>query len=183
MDFQIRTKRLELRPFAMSDLDDFQALCSQVEVFTYLPSGTTTGEETRERLARIVKSYERDDLPGVFAAVARLSDERVIGWCGLGPLPPRPEDTEVFYALNPDYWGRGYATEAARAMVGFGFKEMGLDRIVAVVKPGNSASCRVIEKLGMGRQGSLENVPEKHAFFAGLLYYTIAAELFMETNP
>jgi ribosomal-protein-alanine N-acetyltransferase len=70
------------------------------------------------------------------------------GWCGLGFLPETNE-VEVAYLLGKPFWGRGYATEAARASVRYGFETIGVDEIVAIVHPENTASRRVIAKLGM----------------------------------
>lgn len=61
----------------------------------------------------------------------------------------KPEDVEIFYGLSNEYWGQGLATEAAKAMLHYGFDIIGLKRIIAVVKPDNIASRKVIEKIGM----------------------------------
>jgi RimJ/RimL family protein N-acetyltransferase len=81
-------------------------------------------------------------------AVSMREDNRVVGWAGLEYLPDLGE-TEVAYLLSRHVWGRGYATEAARAAVRFGFKSAGLDRIIGLVHPENIGSRRVLEKCGM----------------------------------
>jgi [ribosomal protein S5]-alanine N-acetyltransferase len=81
-------------------------------------------------------------------AVVTRADNRVVGWNGLEYLPELVE-TEVAYLLSKRVWGRGYATEAARAAVEFGFERAGLNKIIGLVHPGNAGSVRVLEKCGM----------------------------------
>jgi len=85
-------------------------------------------------------------------AVTGSSAGAMIGFCGLKRLAEF-DAVDVGFRFLPQYWGRGYATEAARASVAFGFGTLGLDRIIALVLPENGASIRVIEKLGMRRVG------------------------------
>ena len=73
---------------------------------------------------------------------------RLIGFCGLQPLPGTP-DIEIGWWLARVWWGRGLATEAARAALGDGFARVGLGRIVAIAQPANTASIRIMRKLGM----------------------------------
>ena len=63
----------------------------------------------------------------------------------------RARRTDIGYRLHPDYWGKGLATEAARATLRYGFETLALDEVIALVLPGNAASIRVLEKLGMAR--------------------------------
>ena len=90
---------------------------------------------------------------GVWASVERESG-RLAGTLILKPLVEGPE-IEVGYHLARWAWGRGFATEGARALLRYGFETVGLDRIVAVVHPDNGASLRVIERLGMNPRGTI----------------------------
>jgi ribosomal-protein-alanine N-acetyltransferase len=96
----------------------------------------------------------------------RSSDE-VIGVTGLTHLDDGPE-VEVGYRFLNRCWGRGYATEAARASIAYGFSELGLDRIVAVTLPKNIASRRVMEKCGMSFVGVM------HVYGSAQVKYAIA---------
>ena len=90
-------------------------------------------------------------------AVERRDDGRFLGDCGLQPLEHKGPEVELGYDLHPDVWGQGLATEAARAVVQAARGPLGLDRVVAVVKPANAASRRVLEKAGLreaGRRGA-----------------------------
>jgi RimJ/RimL family protein N-acetyltransferase len=112
-----------------------------------------------ERL--ILHPFEPDDAEDLHAA---HSDPSTFAYLGLQILEDGPE-VELGYKLGPEYRGRGYATEAGRAWLAYGFETLGLDRIVAVAWPENAASWRVMEKLGMTRVG-----PGHHYGHETLLY-------------
>jgi len=84
---------------------------------------------------------------GWWATLLR-SDHTFIGWSGLQFLP-ETDETEIAYLLDPDFWGQGLATEAAKAGLRYGLDELGMETIVAIVHPENAASRRVIDKLGL----------------------------------
>jgi ribosomal-protein-alanine N-acetyltransferase len=79
----------------------------------------------------------------------------LIGWNGLQYLP-ETEEVEVGFLLSRAHWGKGLATEGAAASLGYGFERLELESIVGIVHPENAASQRVLEKLGMSRQGAAE---------------------------
>ena len=90
-------------------------------------------------------------------AVERRADGRFLGDCGLQPLEHTGPEVELGYDLHPDVWGQGLATEGAAAVVEAALGPLGLERVVAVVKPANAASRRVLEKAGLreaGRRGA-----------------------------
>jgi ribosomal-protein-alanine N-acetyltransferase len=88
----------------------------------------------------------------VWAVVEKVSGE-MIGHAGLLHFRDYPDEVEVLYALGKVWWGQGYAGEAARACVQYGFETAGLEQIYAVAYPENKASQRVMEKSGMVSQG------------------------------
>ncbi len=102
---------------------------------------------------------------GVWSVEERASGE-LIGHCGLGTLEEIPE-VEVLYALAPAYWGKGLASEAARASVRFGFEQAGLARIIALAFPNNIGSRRVMERAG------LHYLKDTRLFDHDLVYYEI----------
>ena len=104
-------------------------------------------EESRRRLERLVEHQERHGFS--LWAVTDRESAAVMGDCGLILYGHRGPEIELAYRLAKPYWGRGYATEAARAWVAHGFEELALDRIVAETHPDNAASRRVLEKVGM----------------------------------
>jgi GrpB-like predicted nucleotidyltransferase (UPF0157 family)/RimJ/RimL family protein N-acetyltransferase len=146
----IETERLLLRSKTLDDLDAMHELLGDPDVAAWLQGQPFDRDETRERLLRNMR-LERQ-LGFAMWAVVERSSGKVIGHCGLQHLDGGPE-VEVGWALVPSRWGRGYATEAARASVARGFEQLGLEEIVAVTRPDNARSRRVMEKLGMTYEG------------------------------
>jgi ribosomal-protein-alanine N-acetyltransferase len=148
---RIETERLALRPAVAADAEDLHAVLSDPSTFEYMGSDPERSiDGTRERIeGKAARQAERGF--SLWAVVERSSG-RVIGDCGFQLLEGGP-DIELGYKLGREFRGRGYATEAARACLEFGFEELGLDRIVAVAWPDNTASRRVMEKIGMTLAG------------------------------
>jgi ribosomal-protein-alanine N-acetyltransferase len=143
----ITTARLLLRPLAESDADPLYRVMADRDVMRYFPRPDPPSREQIERLITAQLKHWAEHRFGWWAVQLRASGT-LIGWSGLQFLP-ETDETEVAYLLGKDYWGRGLATEAARAGLRFGFETLELERIVAIVHPENAASRRVIEKLGM----------------------------------
>lgn len=141
------TERLLLRPMDPGDEDELHAVWSARAALDALGDpGPWSRRATRDRLARKVAHQSAHGF-GTWAVCER-DGGRLVGEAGLQHLEDGPQ-IEVGWRLAPEVWGRGYATEAARAWLHAGFRELALDRIVAVVEPGNAASRRVAEKAGM----------------------------------
>ncbi len=148
----IDTARLRLRPFSPNDAPAYHtAILSDPDVMRYLPGREPLPvEQTAANLDRIREHWEQRNY-GLWAVIHRAND-RLIGHCGLHMLPEGTA-VEVVYALARAYWGQGLAAEAAHASLRYGFETLGLDRIIAVAVPANTASLRVMEKIGMAYQG------------------------------
>jgi ribosomal-protein-alanine N-acetyltransferase len=162
----LSTARLRLRPFAPADADDHRRLYADVEVTRYLGNGPFLGAEAEARSRRALEHFVAHWTArgfGVWAVLEQASG-RFVGQCGLNVLPDRPE-VEVLYAFERAVWGRGYATEAARAALDYGFAVAGLDRIVAVARPENLASRHVLDKLGMRYHGEVEVYGVRAAYY------------------
>ena len=108
-------------------------------------------EDSERRLQQLVEHQERHGFS--LWAVTDRSNGTVMGDAGLIHFAQRGPEIELAYRLAKPYWGRGFATEAARAWLDHGFGELGLDRIIAVAHPENAASQRVLEKVGMRFEG------------------------------
>ncbi len=178
-DLRLETERLIVRAYTMADLSELYAIVSQKEVMEFLPEGIMSREETEKALRWIIECYGKNTprkLVKFSVGVAEKSTGKLIGWCGLGPLEFDPSEIEIYYGLSPAYWGRGFTTEAAKALLQYGFETIGRSRIVAIVKPENIASQRVIEKLGLIYQKRIGRLPKKFRFFEGLLYYALNGE-------
>lgn len=122
--------------------------------------GVQSAAWVHQWLQRRLEDYRQEPGLGVWAVVEKSSGE-VMGYCGLFFFPDvcgQPE-IEIGYRLARSHWGRGYATEAARAVRDYAFQTLGVQRLIALVDPENTASIRVAEKLGM--------VYEKDVMFPG----------------
>jgi RimJ/RimL family protein N-acetyltransferase len=147
----LETERLRLRPATIDDLDEWLAISRDAET-AWWGEPSSTLEDARANLEKEVANQERYGFS--LWAVELESDGEVIGATGLQHLADHDE-IEVGYRFLQEHWGRGYATEAAQAAIGFGFEELALDRIVAVTLPTNHASRRVMEKCGLNFVGAV----------------------------
>lgn len=147
----LRTKRLILRRWRQSDLIAFAALKADPKVMEFL-ANCLGRVESDEIAARIEERFERYGFG--FWAVEVISGEAFIGFVGLN-VPTFQTHfipcVEIGWRLAADYWSRGYATEAARAALRFGFCELELPEIVSFTTVANTRSQRVMERLGMIR--------------------------------
>jgi ribosomal-protein-alanine N-acetyltransferase len=160
---RLETERLILRPFEPGDAEELHPVHAEPSTFEYTGTEPPTSiEETRARIERI-RARLADPVSGPWAVVEKASG-RLIGDAGLQVLEDGPE-VELGYKLGREWRGRGFATEAGRAWLAYGFETLGLDRIVAVAWPENTASWRVMEKCGMTRVG-----PGHHYGHDTLLY-------------
>ena len=148
----IETERLILRPMSTRDAADMFDYASRGEVTRYLLwSPHNTVSYTREYLSYIEKRYRVGDFYD-WAVVERASG-RMIGTCGFTSIDLSNRRGEIGYVLNPDFHRRGYAPEAACAVMDFGFSRLELNRIEARFMQGNEPSRRVAEKIGMSFEG------------------------------
>jgi ribosomal-protein-alanine N-acetyltransferase len=163
---EIETERLLLRLFCEADLDDYAArIFADPQVTRYLPPRLIPAQErARRALTYITNHWERNGY-GIWA-VTDKADVQFIGQCGLNYLQETGE-VEVDYALAKAYWGKGIASEAAREAVRFAFEVLELERIIGLVVPENTASRRVLEKLGF------TYVKETHLFDLDLVCYEL----------
>jgi len=146
----IETDRLTLRPFAAGDLDDLYAYLSSADVVQYMYWQARDREQTGEALQTRIGQDRLDDEHDYLAlAVVQRETGRVAGEVILKWVSREHRQGEVGFAFNPDHHGRGYAAEAATAMLGLAFGVLGLHRVVGRCDPRNLASARVLERLGM----------------------------------
>jgi ribosomal-protein-alanine N-acetyltransferase len=162
----ITTSRLILRPFTGADVDPMHRILNGEGVLRYFPP---TDPPARDRVQRMIsgllKHWEERGY-GLWAVASQSSGE-LVGRCGLQFLPDTGE-VEVDFILGREFWGQGFATEAARASLQYGFDRLGLERVVGIVHLGNQASQRVLEKLAM------ERIEQKQFF--GMECYRYAVE-------
>ncbi len=143
----IETARLRLRPYRESDLDALHHLWTDPDVRRYLWDGEVIARPVAAQALRASIACTAQHGFGHWA-VCPAGDDALIGFCGFRFLDETPE-IELLYGLAPAYWGRGLATEAARAMLRFGFEALGFARVVAITDFANRASVAVMQRLGM----------------------------------
>ncbi|MEI2393877.1 GNAT family N-acetyltransferase [Paenibacillus phytohabitans] len=147
---RLETERLIIRPYIESDLGASFALMQNPEVLTFMHMGVMQRHEYEGLFRWLMFSYHTPfELPFKYSfAVCSKATGQLIGWCGLGVLDFSAPDTELYYLIGREHWGRGYATEAARALTAYAFNVIGLDRLYAKADPRNTASLGVFQKLG-----------------------------------
>lgn len=143
----LNTSRLCLRPWRIEDAEALLQILQEKDILQYFPPTSPATLEKMEHYIRHHLAHWEERGYGHWAVTIR-EEGRVIGWNGLEFLPDTQE-TEVAYLISQDYWGKGITTEAAQAVVDFGFQSAGLDAIIGLVHPENIASQRVLEKIGL----------------------------------
>jgi RimJ/RimL family protein N-acetyltransferase len=121
----------------------------------YVCYGPATKAESRQELAFHIAHQSAQPRAFYHLAMVRPATGHLLGWCGLKITNFVLREGELGYALDRVYWGQGYATEAALAMLAFGFRSLNLHRIVGTCHPANQGSIRVLEKVGMSYEGCL----------------------------
>lgn len=165
VDVYLETARMVLRRFTAADVELLVELDSDPEVMRWLSGGIPTAREVVEReiLPGFLRHYERDDQFGHWAAIERATGE-FLGWFSLRRRDWGAEDeAELGYRLRRAAWGRGLATEGARAVIVKGFAALGLERIVATTYEENARSREVVERVGMTIVRSYRMTPEQLA--------------------
>lgn len=143
----ITTPRLTLRAFVLQDAAPLHRIFGSPGVLRYFPSSKPPSLDQVQKVIDGQLAHWAQYGYGWWATVLR-SDNTFVGWSGLQFLP-ETDETEIAYLLDPDFWGQGLATEAAKAGLRYGLDKLGLETIVAIVHPENAASRRVIDKLGL----------------------------------
>lgn len=170
----LTTARLRLRPVSADDLDELHVLWADPEVRRYLMDGRTVDRGwSAGTVRRCVEEFEAAGLGMWLVSRRRLGD--IVGFCGLRDDAPNDE-VGLIYGIAPAFWGQGLASEAARALLGYGFGELDLPRIVAGADAPNAASLRVLDKLGMRYERS------RPGAFGKIHWYGLAREDFVAAD-
>ena len=173
----LTTERLTLRPWTSDDADFVYDMYSRWEVQRFIGTTPRLLEDRAEALERIARwSAEDGPVHGIHAVEVTATGQLVgnillksIPASGEVPLQPSG-DTEIGWHFHPDYWGSGYASEAASAVLAHAWAS-GLERVVAVTNPENTASQAVCLRIGMRHDGQTDR------------YYNATCELFVAERP
>jgi RimJ/RimL family protein N-acetyltransferase len=154
----LETDRLVLRHLIPEDLDALFTLYSDPEIRRYFPEGTLTYEETKEELEWFLNGHPEHPELGLWATIHKGTGQ-FIGRCGLLPWTIEGEyQVEVAYMIAKEYWGQGLATEAAQAILQYGFEKLGLSRLICLMDPANLASQKVAQKIGMTLEKEVDGI-------------------------
>ena len=175
---ELAGERLVLRRFQPADVTEFVAYRSSPAVARYQSWDAPYPREEGERFVQAI-AHDHPDTAGEwfqFAAALRATGQ-LIGDCAAMPLADDPRQCEIGFTLAERYQGHGYATEAARLLIGYLFTVRGKHRIIAYCDPRNAPSAAVLERLGMRREGHLrESTWAKGEWTDDLLYAVLDHE-------
>jgi len=148
---QIETDRLTLRLFRETDLDAYAEMCADPVVMRFLAQGRPASRAESWRHMAMVLGHWTLRGYGMWAVEERSSGE-MVGRVGCW-MPEGWPGLEIGWTLRRGFWGRGFATEAARASLRYAFDTLGADKVVHLIDPDNAASIRLAERLGAYRDG------------------------------
>jgi RimJ/RimL family protein N-acetyltransferase len=146
----VETERLLIRKWNDEDAAAVEGIYLKPEVMQFIPGGVWSPDRTARTITRM-RELDTERGYGFYPIVVK-SLGTIVGHCGLGNLEQTPE-IEVAYILDSPYWGHGYASEAARAIIANGLSTLNIPRIVAVAFPENVRSIAVMRSVGMTRVG------------------------------
>ena len=149
----VKTEDILLRKISEQDLDALCSIYQNPNVFRYIPGDT---KKSRDTVSHLVDHFERDFRKGkeLFLGICLPeSPDQLLGIVEMFHYDPKVHMVTVGYRLDEQYWGKGYAACATRALCAYLFDEVGIRRIQASVMPENPASMRVLEKCGFVREG------------------------------
>jgi [ribosomal protein S5]-alanine N-acetyltransferase len=174
---RIETERLILRDFVKEDWQRVLEYQSDPLYLRYYEWTSRTPEAVQEFVGWFLDHQEQKPRIKFQLAVTLKSTNQLIGNCGIRMDTPDAFQADIGYELDPKHWGNGYATEAAHAIVDFGFNNFGLHRVWSWTVADNTGSARVMEKLGMRREGHLrENEYYRGRWWDTLMYAILIDE-------
>jgi len=184
-EYPIRTERLLIRPYAAGDVDALYAYQRLSEVHRYLYSEPRSRAEVQTMVAERVGAGSLTGAGQACHLVAGLAGTgELVGDCVLFWHSEEHAQGEIGYVLNPAHHGRGLATEAATALLRLGFEGLGMHRITGRLDARNTASARVLERIGMRREAHLvENEFVKGEWTDELIYAVLRAEWEAQQPP
>jgi RimJ/RimL family protein N-acetyltransferase len=153
-NFHLTTERLQLRPWSPADVSSFRPIAQDPDVMKYIGPGKTWTDSQVENFVHRQVELQQQRGFSLWPIIHR-ADAALIGFCGLQPLGDTGE-IEIGWWLAVAYWGQGLATEAATKVLSYGLTELKLSRIVSIAQPANTASTKIMQKLGMTFERRME---------------------------
>jgi [ribosomal protein S5]-alanine N-acetyltransferase len=153
-DYEITSERLYLKEFSWDDLDNIHKLHQFPEVDEFntlgIPKDITV---TKEVIRPVIEDKANEVRKRIVWAIFEKTTDTFIGEAGISLSADKFKLGEIYYKLMPMHWGKGFGTEIAKALIGFGFERLKLHKVEAGVATENIRSVRVLEKAGMTREG------------------------------
>ncbi len=142
---QLETQRMIVRSWHESDIDAYAKIVAQPEVMQFIGDGRVQDYATAQDSVMGGIEVERER-PWLLWAVQHEADQRLIGFCGFAKYL---DEIEIGWRLDPEYWRQGLGTEAAGAVLAYGFNDLGFDHVVSVAQTDNTASIKIMKRIGM----------------------------------
>jgi ribosomal-protein-alanine N-acetyltransferase len=152
---RLDSPRIVLREIGLADAEAIQTYAANPDVVQHMVWGPNTPQQTHDFCAERATHHKHPKRTIYELAITVKPSSIAVGAIGLRVKSVENREADLGYVLHPAYWGKGYATEAAARLLEFGFEELELHRIYATAAPENSASLRVLARLGMTMEGRL----------------------------
>lgn len=179
----LSTERLLLRDFVEDDWPAVLAYQNDPRYLRFYAWTRRTPEDVQAFVARFIAQQEREPRLKFQLAITLPATGQLIGNAGIRIKTAGGHEADIGYELDPQHWGQGYASEAARALVQFGFERLRLHRISAHCLAENTASARVLEKLGMRLEGRLRDAEHFKGRYWDTLQYAILDHEWQTPDP
>lgn len=168
MNTLLETPRLIFRELQIEDATSMFELDSNAEVHRYLGNTPVKSKEESEKIIQFIRKQYVDNGLGRWALIEKASGA-FMGWAGLKLVKEEINGHKDFYDLGyrlmPQYWGKGYATEAGKALVNYAFETLQIKNVFAFVDAENAASIKVLQKSGLHCESQFEYEGQKHLWF------------------
>lgn len=172
-----KTESLIIRELKEADIQEVHAYASDPDVTKYVPFGPNTLKESEEFVRMCIEYQYQEDRVDFELAVIERHDNKLIGACGIHISDKQNREGWIGYVLNKEYWGKGYGTDIAKILLNFGFNQLKLHRIYATCDPENLGSEKIMQKIGMKKEGLMrKNMWTKGSWRDSLLYAILEEE-------
>src|SRR5690625_2632729 len=173
----LKGERVNLREMEEKDWVDVHKYASQEKVCQYQPWGPNSEQETEDFVKQVIFDAKKENRSRFVFAIILKENGKMIGAGEINIRDYTNRVGEIAYIINPEYWGLGYATEVAKVLIPFGFNQLNLHRIFATCDPRNIGSSRVLEKVGMIKEGRIrEDLLIKNGWRDSLMYSILEQE-------
>ena len=174
----LETERLILRELVIDDWQAIHLYAADADLVKFMEWGPNSEDDTKAYVQHIISTQGQTPRKVYEFAITLKGDGSLIGGCGL--YLEEHSQASLGYCLNRTFWGRGFATEAAYSLCQYGLCEIHLHRIFATCRPENTASARVMEKLGMKKEGTLREHFYAKGKWQNSFMYSVLADEFTE---